>query len=295
MQSRRNFIKQTALITAGSITLGASTLNANSNSGAKMKTEPIANLTPKAKENFMAFLKTTDLPVGYSDPEFISNYINFAFDESLEKSGIDHQSAVLLIMVSLVASGGENEFEHMVNAGLNLQIDPSVLKETLYHTTPYVGVGKMAQFIRVLNLVFAKRGVELKQSGSQTTTRQNRHEKGLQAQIDIFGEGMKKYKSTFAPDMAHFADFLSANCFGDYYTRTGLNLSFRELLTFAILASLGGVESQLKGHITGNLNMQNDRAKLIAVITLLVPYIGYPRSLNALNAINEITPYKEEK
>ncbi len=34
----------------------------------------------------------------------------------------------------------------------------------------------------------------------------------------------------------------------------------------------------------------NDRGKLISVITALVPYIGYPRSLNALSALDEIAP-----
>ncbi|CUU70636.1 carboxymuconolactone decarboxylase family protein [Campylobacter hyointestinalis] len=105
---------------------------------------------------------------------------------------------------------------------------------------------------------------------------------------------MRNYKDSYTPDTRHFADFLSANCFGDYYTRTGFDLKFRELLTFVILASLGGVESQLKAHITGNIRVGNDRAKLISVVKLLVPYIGYPRSLNALSAINETAPYKEK-
>lgn len=51
---------------------------------------------------------------------------------------------------------------------------------------------------------------------------------------------------------------------------------------------MGGVEPQVKAHIQGNLNMGNDKTKLIAVVTALVPYIGYPKSLNALNAIDEI-------
>ncbi|WP_258058150.1 carboxymuconolactone decarboxylase family protein [Campylobacter hyointestinalis] len=294
MQSRRNFMKNGAIIAAGGMALGADTLNAAQNTGAQMKTDTIRNLTPKAKENFIAFLKTTELPVGYSDPEFISNYINFAFDESLEKSGIDHKTAVLIIMASLVACGGENEYEHMVNAALNLGVDTVSIKETLYHTTPYAGIGKTAQFTRAMNAVFSKRGIDTKQKSQQTVSKDDRYEKGLQAQIDIFGERMRNYKDSYTPDTRHFADFLSANCFGDYYTRTGLDLKFRELLTFVILASLGGVESQLKAHITGNIRVGNDRAKLISVVTLLVPYIGYPRSLNALSAINETAPYKEK-
>lgn len=52
--------------------------------------------------------------------------------------------------------------------------------------------------------------------------------------------------------------------------------------------SLGGCEPQLKGHIQGNLNIGNDKDVLLSVITLLIPYIGYPRALNALRCINEV-------
>ncbi|WP_064000269.1 NAD(P)H-binding protein [Campylobacter iguaniorum] len=53
------------------------------------------------------------------------------------------------------------------------------------------------------------------------------------------------------------------------------------------------VESQLKGHIARNLNMQNDRAKLIAVITLVdAVYAGLACELekmatNLVQAMNE--------
>jgi alkylhydroperoxidase/carboxymuconolactone decarboxylase family protein YurZ len=41
----------------------------------------------------------------------------------------------------------------------------------------------------------------------------------------------------------------------------------RELLTFSMLAALGGAEPQLKGHIEGDLNVGNDKEKLISVVT----------------------------
>ena len=46
----------------------------------------------------------------------------------------------------------------------------------------------------------------------------------------------------------------------------------------------------MKSHVRGNLNVGNDRARLIEVVTQLLPFIGYPRSLNAINAINEVIP-----
>ncbi|MDD2337671.1 MAG: carboxymuconolactone decarboxylase family protein [Geobacteraceae bacterium] len=68
-------------------------------------------------------------------------------------------------------------------------------------------------------------------------------------------------------------------------TRTGLDIKTRELLTFSMLLSLGGCESQLKGHIQGNRNIGNDSDVLLSVVMQLLPYLGYPRALNALRCI----------
>ena len=56
-----------------------------------------------------------------------------------------------------------------------------------------------------------------------------------------------------------------------------------------MLVSLGGCEPQVAGHVAANLNVGNDRSRLIDVLTQLLPYIGYPRTLNGLRMINEAT------
>ncbi|MBJ7336121.1 MAG: hypothetical protein JHC64_00390 [Mycolicibacterium sp.] len=55
-----------------------------------------------------------------------------------------------------------------------------------------------------------------------------------------------------------------------------------------MLVALGGADAQVKGHVAGNINVGNDRAILLSVLTQLLPFIGYPRTLNGLNAVNEI-------
>ena len=81
----------------------------------------------------------------------------------------------------------------------------------------------------------------------------------------------------------------SANCFGDHLTRSGIDVPTRELLTFSMLVSLGGCDPQVRGHVAANLHVGNSRAKLIDVLTQLLPFIGYPRTLNGLRAVDEVT------
>jgi 4-carboxymuconolactone decarboxylase len=55
-----------------------------------------------------------------------------------------------------------------------------------------------------------------------------------------------------------------------------------------------GCESQLKGHIQGNLSVGNDKAMLLGAITQLLPYPGYPRTLNGIRCLNEVLPEVQE-
>jgi 4-carboxymuconolactone decarboxylase len=103
-------------------------------------------------------------------------------------------------------------------------------------------------------------------------------------------EGLQKMLEAAPEDQLHIHQFLAANCFGDYVSRSGIDLATRELLTFSMLISLGGCDPQAKGHVAGNLRVGNSRATLIDVVTQLLPFIGYPRTLNALRAIDEVSP-----
>ncbi len=110
----------------------------------------------------------------------------------------------------------------------------------------------------------------------------------MQAQI-IGEDTVAQLYATAPDDEQHIQRFLTANCFGDHLTRTGLDLRTRELLTFAMLVSLGGCEPQAKGHVAANLNVGNDRGVLLDVLTQLIPFIGYPRTLNGLRILDEVT------
>jgi 4-carboxymuconolactone decarboxylase len=152
-------------------------------------------------------------------------------------------------------------------------------------------MGKVFDFLHATNDVLADRGIELPLEGQSTTTPETRAEKGLAVQKEIVGDERVDQMYASAPeDEMHIQRLLSANCFGDHYTRTGIDIKTRELLTFAMLIALGGCEPQAKGHVAANLNLGNDRGVLLGVITQLLPFIGYPRTLNALRVINEVTP-----
>ncbi len=224
-----------------------------------------------------------------TDPELIEVFDNFAFDEVLAHSTLDTKTRVMMTLAALIGCQSVNEYRIMVGAALNVGMTPVEIKEVLYQSVPYAGMAKAFDFLHATNEAFTNRGISLPLEGQSTTNRETRFEKGLAIQKAIFGAMIDQMYERSPEDQLHIQRFLSANCFGDYYTRTGLDIKLRELVTLSILIALGGTEAQIAGHIQGNLNVGNGRTVLIDLMTQLLPWVGYPRTLNALKCLNEAT------
>ena len=225
-----------------------------------------------------------------TDPELIEYFDNFAFDEVLQHGGLDTRTRLMVQLAGIIACQAVSEYRVMLGAALTVGVTPVEAKEIIYQAVPYVGMAEVFDFLHATNDVLAERGIELPLPGQSTTTPETRMEKGRAVQAQIIGEARLEQLYASAPaDEQHVQRLLSANCFGDHLTRTGIDVPTRELLTFAMLVSLGGCEPQVKGHVAANLNVGNDRARLIDVLTQLIPFIGYPRTLNGLRVVDEVT------
>lgn len=219
-----------------------------------------------------------------TDREFMERFEHFAFEEVVNEKGQELEPKVryTAILATLLGCQGTDAFRMMLPKALDAGVTPVMVKEIVYQATDYLGFGRVLPFINITNEILEARGVALPLENQATTTLEDRLEKGIQAQVDIFGEHMNE-----AWKASHINRWLASNCFGDYYTRNGLDLAQREMITFCFIMAQGGCEPQLTAHAKGNMNLGNDKEFLIRVVSQCVPYIGYPRSLNAIACINK--------
>ena len=175
-----------------------------------------------------------------------------------------------------------------VEIALNVGASPIEIKEALYQCSPYVGFPRVFAALEKANEVFKEKNISLPIESQSTVTEETRFDKGLETQVSIFGNAILAAHSNAAPNQKHIQNFLSANCFGDFYTRTGLDLKTRELLTFIMLISLGGAEPQATAHANANISMGNTKDMMLEAVTQCLPFIGYPRTLNAITIINNL-------
>ena len=208
-----------------------------------------------------------------------------------EVSAADRLSVIdrhLCVLSALMGCQGADAFEAEVCDALAEGVDPAVIRETVYQATAYLGIGRVLPFLKTLDRVLKAQGVSLPLAPQGTTDAADRFERGLEKQVQLFGEGMRKQQTQAPHPRRNINRWLAANCFGDYYTRKGLDDAQRELVTFCLILAQGGCENQLRGHTAGNIGAGNDADKLYAAVEQCMPYIGYPRSLNAMNIIDEV-------
>jgi len=156
-----------------------------------------------------------------TDPELIEVFDNFAFDEVLARSSLDTRTRLMVQLAALIGCQAVGEYRVMLGAALTIGVTPVEVREIVYQAVPYAGMGKVFDFIHATNDVLSERGIQLPLGGQATTTPGTRAGQGRAVQEQIVGadrvEGM--YASA-SGDELHFQQFLSANCFGDYLTRT---------------------------------------------------------------------------
>ena len=244
-------------------------------------------ISENAKKYHEKMFPGCDLRFSKTDPEFTERFCSFAFDEVVNHDDLDDRTRFMAILAALLGCQGSEEFRIMLPAALNFGVTPIEVKEIVYQSAAYLGIGRVLPFLEITNEVLTERGIELPLPSQATNNIENRRETGTQAQVDIFGEGMRDFWKSGAEESRHINLWLAANCFGDYYTRNGLDCKQREMITFCFLAAQGGCEPQLTSHAAANMRIGNDKEFLIKIISQCLPYIGYPRSLNALKCVND--------
>ena len=197
---------------------------------------------------------------------------------------VEKREVELIRLVSLVTQQSGALLQEEVATALAQGLAPEEILEAIYQCAPYTGFPRTVDAVEIARSVFKAKNVKVDENRG-TVTAQSRLEAGADAQGTLFGQTFRDMAKNGKSGMPTINYFLASNCFGDYYTRKGLDLNTRELLTMAILVNLG-TEPQLKAHIAANLKIRTAEYVEQAVYNCL-PYCGYPRTLNALRLLKE--------
>lgn len=262
-----------ALITA---LMQSNTLCAISLERKKMTREQIC------KDNFEALFNTKWNPNVGDDPEMMSVLQKYIFGEVFTIGKLDNKTREMLTVTTLTAQQTLPQLKAHINALLNTGATPNEVREVIYQCAPFIGFPKTLNAISVMNEVFVERKIPLPLENASTTNENNRYKEGLKIQKPLYGDEIKNSLEGLPNNVGDkVARLLSEVCFGDFYTRKGLDLKTRELLVLAILIT-DGSENTLKSHIKGNLKAGNTKEDIVSAIIQCMPYVGFSKTFKAL-------------
>lgn len=115
-----------------------------------------------------------------------------------------------------------------------------------------------------------------------------RYDNGVRWFEAVYGEGkaegLVEMQTGRAQDLARLGVEFN---FGDIYSRPGLTLAQRELLSLAALVTIGGLEPQLRGHTRGAIRVGCTPTEILETVIHVVQYCGFPKALNAIRVVTD--------
>lgn len=243
--------------------------------------------TEICNENLSKLFNGLTLSNKGNDPEMMAILQKYIFGEVFTVGELDIKTREMITVVSLTTQQTLPQLKAHINAALNVGVAPIELREAIYQCAPFIGFPKTLNALGVLNEVFAERKINTPLEPKATVNENDRYEKGLAIQAPLYGDEIKEQMKGLPDKMGEdVSRFLTEVCFGDFYTRDGLDVKTRELLVLSILVTTGDTDT-LKRHIYGNIKAGNTEAQIAALIIQCMPYTGMPNALAALRTLKD--------
>ena len=244
--------------------------------------------TDICKKNYKTLFGGEALTPTGDDPDMMAILQKYIFGEVFTVGELDIKTSELITVTSLAVQQTLPQLKAHINGALNAGATPIELREAIYQLAPFIGFPKTLNALGVLNEVLKERGIETPLKSTATVKEVERYEKGFEIQNPLYGDEIKQAMKGLPDDMgADVARFLTEVCFGDFYTREGLDVKTRELLFVSALVTTGNTVT-LKSHIKGNLKAGNSKETVTAAIIQCLPYVGFPNTLAALKTMKEV-------
>ena len=244
--------------------------------------------TDICKKNYKTLFNGEALTPTGDDPEMMAILQKYIFGEVFTVGDLDIKTREMITVTSLAVQQTLPQLKAHINGALNAGATPIELREAIYQLAPFIGFPKTLNALGVLNEVLKERGIETPLKSTATVKEEERYEKGFEIQNPLYGDEIKQSMEGLPDDMgADVARFLTEVCFGDFYTREGLDVKTRELLFISALVTTGNTTT-LKSHIKGSIKAGNSKETVTAAIIQVLPYVGFPNTLAALRTLKEV-------
>jgi len=210
----------------------------------------------------------------------------------VDTNALTTQQQGIIPIAAFTASGDLEQLKTAIDAGLNAGLSINEIKEIQIHLYAYAGFPRALNGLATLMSVLDER----KAKGINDPTGKEANpfpsdisslELGKKVQTQLSGKPVTGPLFDFAPAINQL---LQRHLFGDLFARDILDYQSREIVTLSALASMDGVDSQLKAHIRIASNVGLTQPQLSALATVLRQSVGTQEGARAEQALHAVLP-----
>lgn len=221
-------------------------------------------------------------------PDLERFVVEFGYADVFDRPGLSRQERQLATIAALAALGNApSQLRFHISGALNVGCTPKQIVEAFVHVTIYAGFPAALNAVSAAREVFAARDIapDTEQHRTEPNARFETGSRLLEAIDGSGGAAVVDSLADIAPDLGRLIIEYS---FGDIYSRPGLSLPERELVTVAACIALGTCVPQLRLHMRGFLNVGGTTEELVEIIIQMAVYAGFPAALNGLGQLREV-------
>ncbi|GAB2540820.1 carboxymuconolactone decarboxylase family protein [Nocardia heshunensis] len=226
-------------------------------------------------------------------PDLARLTVEFGYGDIYHRPGLTLRQRQLMNVAALAAMGtAAPQLRFHINGALHVGVTPAEVVEAIIHISIYAGIPAAVNGLTEARTVFADHpeaaSPVLVAPVAADETASQRYSRGLAALERIDGEAGHQVIAALADIAPDLARYIIEFSFADVYSRPGLDLVTRELVTVAACTALATAGPQLRVHLHGLLNVGGTREEAIEAITQMAAYAGFPAALNAITAAREV-------
>ncbi|WGQ09880.1 carboxymuconolactone decarboxylase family protein [Pedobacter gandavensis] len=201
-------------------------------------------------------------------------------------------------IAALTGKGDLTKLKTALNSGLDAGLTTNQIKESLVHVYAYAGFPRSIRGLQTFMTVLDDRKAKgindvMGAEASPINDERSKYERGKAILKELTGvaeQGPKTGYAAFAPEIEIF---LKEHLFADIFERDVLSYRERELVTIAVLSSIGGVEPMLSSHLNICINLGLTPSQLLEFLDVIKSNIGKKEFKSASIVLNSVLKNKK--
>jgi alkylhydroperoxidase/carboxymuconolactone decarboxylase family protein YurZ len=199
----------------------------------------------------------------------------------------------LVTIAALTAKGDLTNLKAALNKGLNSGLTINQTKEALIHLYAYCGFPRSIRGLQTFMEVLEERkrnGIQDKvgRNASPTINNSTKYQRGKLILENLSGVKQPETLSGYNAFAPAIDTFLKEHLFADLFERDVLNYIERELVTIAVLSSIGNAEPMLRSHLNICLHNGITSGQLKDFIRIMETTIGKKDAAAAEKVLNDV-------